>query len=125
MERTISGANDSLGQRAIVAGASSAGMLAAHALAQSFARVLVLDRDELPSAPASRRATPQARRVHILLKGGEDAIERMLDAGRSAARVQLAAMRDERVREKLTAVNQLLAPFEVLLEPEIRKRVTG
>jgi hypothetical protein len=49
----------------------------------------------------------------------------MLDAGRRAARVQLAAMRDERVREKLTAVNQLLAPFEVLLEPEIRKRVTG
>jgi flavin-dependent dehydrogenase len=74
----MSGMNDSFGRRAIVVGASLAGMLAAHALAKSFARVLVLDRDELPSAPAPRRATPQAQHVHILLKGGEDAIERML-----------------------------------------------
>ena len=53
-------------------------MLAAHALARHFTRVLVLDRDELPSAPAPRRATPQAHHVHILLKGGENAIERLL-----------------------------------------------
>jgi len=39
--------------------------------------------------------------------------------------LQLAAMRDDVVREKLTAVNQLLAPFETLLAPEIRARVTG
>jgi 2-polyprenyl-6-methoxyphenol hydroxylase-like FAD-dependent oxidoreductase len=39
--------------------------------------------------------------------------------------VQLAAMRDEVVREKLGEVSQLLAPFETLLEPEVRKRVTG
>jgi hypothetical protein len=39
--------------------------------------------------------------------------------------VQIAAMRDEVVREKLTAVNQLLAPFETLLESEVRERVSG
>jgi hypothetical protein len=39
--------------------------------------------------------------------------------------VQIAALRDEVVREKLTAVNQLLAPFETLLEPEVRRRVSG
>jgi 2-polyprenyl-6-methoxyphenol hydroxylase-like FAD-dependent oxidoreductase len=74
----MSSAKDLLGQRAIVVGGSLAGMLAALALAKHFAHVLVLDRDELPSAPAPRRATPQAQHVHILLKGGEDAIERML-----------------------------------------------
>ncbi len=38
--------------------------------------------------------------------------------------VQIAALRDDLVREKLTEVNQLLAPFETLLAPEIRERVT-
>lgn len=67
-----------LGREAVVAGGSVAGMLAARALAPHFARVLVLDRDELPSEPAPRRATPQAHHVHILLKGGENAIEALL-----------------------------------------------
>ncbi len=75
----MSGANESLGTRAIVVGGSLAGMLAARVLAPHFARVLVLDRDELPvDHPAPRRATPQAHHVHILLKGGENAIEALL-----------------------------------------------
>ncbi len=37
--------------------------------------------------------------------------------------VQIAAMSDELVREKLNEVAQLLAPFEILLAPEIRERV--
>jgi flavin-dependent dehydrogenase len=67
-----------LGQHAIVVGGSLAGMLAARVLAPHFARVLVIDRDELPSEPAPRRATPQANHVHMLLKGGENAIEALL-----------------------------------------------
>jgi flavin-dependent dehydrogenase len=74
----MSGASDSLGSQAIVAGGSLAGMLAARVLAPHFARVLVLDRDELPNEPAPRRATPQAHHVHMLLKGGENAIEALL-----------------------------------------------
>lgn len=62
----------------MIAGASLAGMLAARVLAPHFERVVVLDRDELPSEPAPRRATPQAQHVHILLKGGENAIEALL-----------------------------------------------
>jgi 2-polyprenyl-6-methoxyphenol hydroxylase-like FAD-dependent oxidoreductase len=67
-----------LGKKAIVVGGSLAGMLAARVLAPHFERVLVLDRDELPATPAPRRATPQAHHVHILLKGGENAIEALL-----------------------------------------------
>jgi len=74
----MSGAGDLLGKRAIVVGGSLAGMLAARVLAPHFERVLVLDRDELPGVPAPRRATPQADHVHILLKGGENAIEALL-----------------------------------------------
>ena len=71
-------ASELLGARVVVAGASLAGMLAARVLAPYFERVIVLDRDELPSEPAPRRATPQAQHVHILLKGGENAIEALL-----------------------------------------------
>lgn len=67
-----------LGNQAVVVGGSLAGMLAARVLAPHFARVLVFDRDELPSEPAPRRATPQAHHVHMLLKGGENAIEVLL-----------------------------------------------
>jgi 2-polyprenyl-6-methoxyphenol hydroxylase-like FAD-dependent oxidoreductase len=71
-------ASELLGSRAVVAGGSVAGMLAARALAPHFERVVVLDRDDLPAEPAPRRATPQAQHVHILLKGGENAIEALL-----------------------------------------------
>jgi 2-polyprenyl-6-methoxyphenol hydroxylase-like FAD-dependent oxidoreductase len=67
-----------LGRRAIVVGGSLAGMLGARVLAPHFSEVLVLERDELPSEPAPRRTTPQAQHVHILLKGGENAIEALL-----------------------------------------------
>jgi flavin-dependent dehydrogenase len=74
----MSGNGQLLGRQAVVAGGSLAGMLAARVLAPHFARVLVLDRDEFPSEPAPRRATPQAHHVHMLLKGGENAIEALL-----------------------------------------------
>ncbi|HEY8120107.1 MAG TPA: FAD-dependent monooxygenase [Myxococcota bacterium] len=74
----MSGAGNLLGRQAIVVGGSLAGMLAARVLAPHFERVLVLDRDELPSEPAPRRTTPQAHHIHMLLKGGENAIEALL-----------------------------------------------
>lgn len=74
----MSSTRELLGKQAIVVGGSLAGMLAARALAAHFERVLVLDRDTLPSDPAPRRATPQAHHVHMLLKGGENAIEVLL-----------------------------------------------
>lgn len=67
-----------LGQRAVVAGGSLAGLLSARVLADYYDEVVVLDRDEIPDEPTDRRMTPQSRHVHILLKGGERAIEALL-----------------------------------------------
>jgi flavin-dependent dehydrogenase len=67
-----------LGQRAVVVGGSIAGMLAARAVAPHFCEVVVIERDTLPAAPAPRRRTPQSYHVHLLLKGGENAISQLV-----------------------------------------------
>jgi len=59
-------------------------MLAARAAAPHFVEVVVLERDVFGSTPAPRRTTPQSHHVHMLLKGGENAIDRMLPGFRSA-----------------------------------------
>jgi 2-polyprenyl-6-methoxyphenol hydroxylase-like FAD-dependent oxidoreductase len=65
------------GKRALVIGGSIAGLVAAGALARHFGRVTVVERDEYPESPASRKGTPQARHVHVLLKQGEASVERL------------------------------------------------
>jgi len=65
-------------QRAIVLGASIAGVLAARALAGRFEEVLLLERGELPAEPSHRSTVPQGRHTHGLLAGGMAAIERLL-----------------------------------------------
>src|SRR5262245_51763591 len=67
-----------LGRCVVVAGGSLAGMLAARALAGHFDQVVVCERDDLPATPAPRRTTPQSHHVHVLLKGGENAINRLI-----------------------------------------------
>ena len=69
-------------------GGSLAGMLAARALATSFERITVLERDHFPVSPEPRMGVPQARHVHTLLMGGYRAIESLLpgfDAALAAA----------------------------------------
>ncbi len=73
-----------LGKRAVVAGGSLAGMLAARAVAPHFEEVIVIERDSLPAEPAPRRMTPQSHHVHLLLKGGENAIVELVPEFRSA-----------------------------------------
>ena len=63
-----------LGRHAIVVGAGIAGLVAAKALSSYFGIVTVLDRDDLPSEPIARTGTPQARQIHVLLRGGLDAL---------------------------------------------------
>jgi 2-polyprenyl-6-methoxyphenol hydroxylase-like FAD-dependent oxidoreductase len=68
--------------RAIVLGGSIAGLLAAAALSRSFARVTVVDRDELlvdgPDAQSPRRGVPHATQVHHLLSLGQQKVEALL-----------------------------------------------
>ena len=63
-----------LGRHAIVVGAGIGGLAAAKALSSSFKTVTVLERDALPSEPIARSGTPQARQIHVLLRGGLDAL---------------------------------------------------
>jgi 2-polyprenyl-6-methoxyphenol hydroxylase-like FAD-dependent oxidoreductase len=55
-----------------------AGLAAAKALSSFFDAVTVLERDVLPSAPVARSGTPQARQVHVLLRGGLEALSELL-----------------------------------------------
>ena len=64
-----------IGERAVVIGAGMAGLTAARAVADFFDRVLVLERDSLPTEPAHRAGIPQGRHVHMLLAGGERALD--------------------------------------------------
>jgi 2-polyprenyl-6-methoxyphenol hydroxylase-like FAD-dependent oxidoreductase len=67
----------STGGTAVVVGASMGGLLAARALTETYARVVVIDRDELPPAAHSRRGVPQGRQLHVLLARGREALEEL------------------------------------------------
>jgi 2-polyprenyl-6-methoxyphenol hydroxylase-like FAD-dependent oxidoreductase len=56
---------------AVVIGASMAGLLTARVLADRFEQVTVIDRDDLPPGPDSRKGVPQGRHAHGLLASGE------------------------------------------------------
>lgn len=60
---------------AIVVGGSLAGLFAARVLADHYDQVAVLDRDQLPPAPASRAGVPQAHHAHGLLARGRQLID--------------------------------------------------
>ena len=63
-----------LGRHAIVVGAGISGLTTAKALSPFFSNVTVLERDALPVTPIARAGTPQARQIHVLLRGGLDAL---------------------------------------------------
>ena len=70
--------NNQPDRKAIVLGASVAGLLAARALSDSFEEVLLIERAELPDDAAPRPTVPQGRHSHGLLAGGIEALERLL-----------------------------------------------
>lgn len=64
-------------QHAIVIGGSIAGLLAARILSEHFARVTVIERDQLPETPQFRKGAPQARHAHGLLARGQQVMEQL------------------------------------------------
>jgi 2-polyprenyl-6-methoxyphenol hydroxylase-like FAD-dependent oxidoreductase len=73
-----------------VLGASVAGLLAARVLADAYAEVVVVERDELPHGVGHRRGVPQSRHIHGLLAGGQQALEELFE-GLTAELVDLGA----------------------------------
>ena len=66
-----------VGDHAIVLGASMAGLLAARVLADAYAQVTIIDRDQLPPAGTHRRGVPHGRHLHALLARGQQALEEL------------------------------------------------
>jgi 2-polyprenyl-6-methoxyphenol hydroxylase-like FAD-dependent oxidoreductase len=62
---------------AVVIGGSMAGLSVARVLTDYFPRVTVVERDTPPQATLFRTGAPQARHPHVLLKGGELALEQL------------------------------------------------
>ncbi len=62
---------------AIVIGGSMAGKLAAKALSTSFKEVIIIEAGERWDGKSSRKRVPQSNHPHVLLKGGENAIEEL------------------------------------------------
>ena len=69
--------NRQIGDRAVVLGASMAGLLAARVLADAYAQVTVVDRDELPETPTHRRGVPHGRHIHALAARGQQVLEEL------------------------------------------------
>ncbi len=83
---------------AIVMGGSIAGLCAAAALARTFDRVTVLERDEDPGGPIARRGAPQSSQPHLLLSRGRKVLNILmpgLAAGLASEGVQQHDMGSE------------------------------
>ncbi|MGW2329847.1 NAD(P)/FAD-dependent oxidoreductase [Streptomyces sp. NPDC001700] len=63
-------------RRAVVIGASIAGLLAARVLADSFDRVVLIERDDSPGT-GWRRGAPQSRHLHGLMERGRQILEEL------------------------------------------------
>ncbi|MGW1887456.1 FAD-dependent oxidoreductase [Streptomyces sp. NPDC001970] len=66
------------GRHAVVIGGSLAGLLAAHVLAGHADKVTIVERDRFPQGPQPRSGVPQGRHAHVLLEGGQLALDSLL-----------------------------------------------
>lgn len=73
---------DRAGRHAVVVGGSLAGLLAARVLAGYAERVTIVERDRFPEeggeGTAGRPGVPQSRHPHVLLEGGQLALDALL-----------------------------------------------
>ncbi len=63
--------------KAIVIGGSIAGKLAAKALSNTFEEVIIVESGEEWDGKGPRKRVPQSNHPHVLLKGGEEALEEL------------------------------------------------
>jgi 2-polyprenyl-6-methoxyphenol hydroxylase-like FAD-dependent oxidoreductase len=125
--------NETIGDHAVVLGASMAGLLTARVLADAYATVTVIERDELPLHLEHRRGVPQGLHLHALHAKGRELLdelfpgftEQVVRAGAEIGdtladgRWQLSGQRLRRVEAGLPA----LAASRPFLEGQVRHRV--
>jgi 2-polyprenyl-6-methoxyphenol hydroxylase-like FAD-dependent oxidoreductase len=118
---------------AVVLGASVAGLLAARALADHYDRVIVIDRDPLPSSFLPRPGVPHGRHLHGLHARGLEVLEELfpgiteelLSAGAVSADVLDQArllLSGHRFRQASSGLRGVLCS-RPLLEGQLRARV--
>ncbi|MDI3418685.1 FAD-dependent monooxygenase [Streptomyces sp. B-S-A12] len=66
------------GRHAVVVGGSLAGLLAARVLVEHAERVTVVERDRFAAEAGPRPGVPQGRHTHVLLDGGQRALDAVL-----------------------------------------------
>ncbi|HSM56701.1 MAG TPA: FAD-dependent monooxygenase [Candidatus Sulfomarinibacteraceae bacterium] len=120
-------------QTAIVLGGSVAGIWTARVLADHFARVIVVERDELPSAAEHRPGVSQGRQYHIMLRRGLQIMERLFpgirDELKAAGGVHFDEIKEVKTRfrgqwlEQYESGSFLLGASRVLLESILRRRL--
>jgi 2-polyprenyl-6-methoxyphenol hydroxylase-like FAD-dependent oxidoreductase len=66
-----------VGDHAVVLGASMGGLLAARVLADAYQRVTVIERDPLPASGLDRKGVPQGRHAHALLPRGAQILDEL------------------------------------------------
>lgn len=121
------------GRHAVVVGGSLAGLLAAHVLAGHADRVTVVERDRFPDGARPRPGVPQGRHPHVLLAGGQLAMESLLpgflaelrEAG--APRVgmpsDMVLWQTGRWFRRLPATTHIFTGSRAQLEELVRRRV--
>ena len=125
--------NTTIGDHAVVLGASMAGLLAARVLADAYARVTVIERDILPSDLADRRGVPQGRHLHGLHAHGRQLLDELFP-GFSGYAVQAGAVTADTLGncrlhvsgQRLRQIDiglPLLAASRPFLEGQVRQRV--
>ncbi|MFG2872482.1 FAD-dependent oxidoreductase [Streptomyces sp. NPDC048338] len=65
-------------RHAVVIGGSLAGLLAARVLSEHAEKVTVVERDRFPEGPDARPGVPQSRHIHVLVEGGQRALDELL-----------------------------------------------
>lgn len=119
--------------RAVVLGASFAGLLAARVLREHFSEVVLLERDALPPVAAARKGTPQAQHPHGLLARGLQILEALFP-GLTAALVAQGGLLGDIGRDIAVQVGRArfvrqplgihgLAVSRLAIEGELRARV--
>ena len=62
---------------ALVIGGGIAGLLSAQVLTKYFSKVTIVERDVFASEPEPRKGVPQSHHVHVLLKRGQQILEKI------------------------------------------------
>jgi 2-polyprenyl-6-methoxyphenol hydroxylase-like FAD-dependent oxidoreductase len=105
--------NDTMiGDRAVVLGASIAGLLSARVLAEAYAQVTVVERDELLDAEAPRKGVPQGRHIHGLMARGQQVLEELFPGFTEELMAQGVPLMDQAGQARLYMSGHRLMPSE-------------